>query len=133
MSLHIQTCLLESSRQRNTQNMYENVFLWKKNQETFYLIFKALSERWCFPAEMVAMSDFWCKFMPNENKQSWHNLNIWFGLQWSIWHTIWQRPCMRHFFFLSNSSHTIFLFKLWRKIHLWRKKIVSNMEMLEIW
>ena len=33
-------------------------FFEKKNQKTFYLIFKALSERWCFPAEMVAMSDF---------------------------------------------------------------------------
>ena len=34
------------------------MYFFEKKSGTFYLIFKALSERWCFPAEMVAMSDF---------------------------------------------------------------------------
>ena len=48
----IQTCLLESSRQRNTQNMYENVFLWKKIRKLFtwflklYLSVGAFLQKW---------------------------------------------------------------------------------------
>lgn len=122
MSLHIQTCLLESSRQRNTQNMYENVFLWKKIRKLFtwflklYLSVGAFLQKWlpCLISDVNL-----CRMKTNKVGIIW-TLDLAFNDRFDI--PSGKDPAYATFF-LSNSSHTIFLFKLWRKIHLWRKKL----------
>ena len=61
------------------------------------LIFKDLFERWCFAAQMVAMSYAWCGSLPSENKQCWRNKDISFGVCCSIWHFILLKPCIEDF------------------------------------
>ena len=85
--------------------------LFSSSLRVLYLVSKDLSERCCFPAGLVTMSDVWCVFLLNENKQGWRNKNIPFAVRCLIWHSIWLQPYM-HDFSQGNSSDTALLFKL---------------------
>ena len=98
------------------QNLFFVLFLfWKETRElcTWFLkIYLSINgcasseigysirknEHLYFAAEMVAMSDVWCGFLPNENKQGWRSKDIRFVVRCRIWRSAWPRPCMHDFF-----------------------------------
>ena len=86
----------------------------ERNQRALNLLFKDLSECWFFAAEMFAMSDIWCRFLPNENKQGWCNKEIQFSIRYSIWRFIWLRPCIQFLILtvilaiMSNEQYILF-------------------------